>query len=109
MGLDIYIVNDWEPTSKLMEGNNTVNVVKTFEAWTSFSSLNDYLKKGDIVDDEMVNYFTNVMPPAFHTSNIIQMGEPYNHVNGKATYHTLQKTSKGWTYVGDCHRGKTHK
>jgi len=79
--------------------------IKTYKEWEG--SLYDYLKVGDIVDDEMVDYFINVLPPVTFKSYLVQMGEPYSHVNGKATYSTLYKSTEGWTYMGNCHRGET--
>jgi hypothetical protein len=79
--------------------------MKTYLDWRG--SLNEYLQIGDQVDKEMVDYFINVLPPACWNSRVIQIGEPYYHVEGKATYNTLKNTSEGWTYAGTCHRGQT--
>jgi len=78
--------------------------MKTYENWNC--SLNEYLQIGDIVDEEMADYFIEVLPPATFTNSIIQIGEAYSHVNGRATYSTLKNTSEGWTYCGNCHRGE---
>jgi hypothetical protein len=80
-------------------------MVKTYEEWDG--SLNEYLQVGDIVDEEMADHFINVLPPATMNSQCIQMGEPYSHVNGKATFSTLKGSKDGWVYVGNCHRGET--
>lgn len=77
---------------------------KTFENWNG--SLNEYLQKGDIVDAEFYNYFLDVLPPVTFNNNIVQLGEPYSHVNGKATYSTIARTEDGWMYCGNCHRGE---
>lgn len=66
-----------------------------------------FLQIGDLVDKEFVEYFINVMPPATMNSHCIQIGEPYSHMNGKATFSTLKKTEEGWVYAGHCHRGQT--
>ena len=79
--------------------------MKTYENWNC--SLNEYLQIGDIVDEEMADYFIEVLPPATFTNSIIQIGEAYSHVNGRATYSTLKNTNEGWTYCGNCHRGET--
>lgn len=78
--------------------------VKSYANWTG--DLYEYLKFGDIVDNEMYNHFVNVMPPAALNSDYVQMGEPYSHVNGKPTYETLVKIDGNWTYCGHCHWGK---
>lgn len=80
-------------------------MLKKYSDW--HGSLNEYLQPGDLVDEEMVDHFINVLPPATLNGSIIQMGEPYSHVNGRPTYHTLHRTSEGWCYAGCCHRGKT--
>lgn len=79
--------------------------MKTYKDWNG--DLGDYLKVGDVVDQEMADYFLNVMPPACWKGNLIQIGEPYNHINGKATYATILSTTRGWEYRGHCHRGQT--
>lgn len=79
---------------------------KTYADWKG--NLSDYLQIGDLVDDEIVENFENVLPPAFWNSYIIQMGEPYSHdAEGRPTYPTLHKLHQGWTYAGHCYRGKT--
>lgn len=79
--------------------------MKTYENWKG--SLNEFLEIGDLVDQEFINYFINVLPPATYNSHCIQIGEPYSHINGKATYSTLKGTSDGWVYTGHCHKGMT--
>lgn len=79
--------------------------MKKYSDW--HGSLSEYLQVGNLVDEEMVKYFINVLPPVTMNGSIIQMGEPYNHVNGKPIYHTLHRTPEGWHYDGCCHRGKT--
>lgn len=79
-------------------------IIKTYANWTG--DLYEYLQVGDIVDNEIYNHFVNVMPPACLNSKLVQMGEPYSHVNGKPTYETLAKVDGNWTYCGHCHWGK---
>lgn len=82
--------------------------IKTYAGWEgSNKNLNEYLVVGDLVDEAMVNYFVDVLPPLCMNGQIIQIGEPYSHVNGKATWYTLSKTSNGWMYCGLCHKGQT--
>jgi hypothetical protein len=80
-------------------------MIKTYENWNC--SLSEYLQIGDLVDEEMKNYFRDVLPPATCNYNCIQIGEPYSHVDGRATYATLKRTSEGWAYAGHCWRGQT--
>jgi hypothetical protein len=83
----------------------TTAVVKRYDDWKG--SLNEFLQVGDLVDEKFVDYFINVLPPACMTQSVIQMGEPYSHINGRATYPTLARTKDGWTYAGNCFRGET--
>ena len=80
--------------------------IKTFANWQG--SLSEYLQIGDVVDEEMADYFLNVLPPACWRADLIQIGEPYSHVNGRATYATLRKQNGEWVYAGHCHRGEYH-
>jgi len=79
--------------------------VKKYSDWQG--DLGDFLQVGDLVDQEMVDYFLNVLPPITWNNNIIQISEPNDHVDGKATYSTLVNSSEGWRYAGNCHRGQT--
>lgn len=84
---------------------NETKAVKTYANWRG--SLDEYLQIGDLVDEEIADYFIEVLPPATWRADLIQMGEPHSHVGGRATYPTLQRTADGWKYIGNCHRGLT--
>jgi hypothetical protein len=53
-------------------------------------------------------YFLEVLPPACYLANVIQIGEPYDHVDGRATFSTIYKPlgAQNWLYAGHCHRGE---
>jgi len=80
-------------------------MLKTYADWEG--TLDEYLTVGCLVDQEMVNYFLNVLPPTYWSGYVIQLGEPSSHIGGKATYETLEKTNLGWTYAGVCFKGQT--
>jgi hypothetical protein len=86
---------------------------KTKAGWdASRLDLSRYLEIGDEVDEELADYFLGVLPPAFYNNSIIQIGEPYDHVNGRPTYSTIARivgvTSAGpWKYAGHCYCGQT--
>ncbi len=46
-----------------------MSTLKTLNGWTDFAdrtgrtSIYDYLHKGDIIEESLVDYFMNVMPP----------------------------------------------
>jgi hypothetical protein len=83
--------------------------IKTLAGWHEAKvDLDRYLQIGDAVDEEMMDYFLGVLPPATFRANLIQIGEPYSHVNGRATFSTIYKPlgAPNWLYAGHCHRGE---
>lgn len=80
-------------------------VVKSYENWEG--SLNEYLKVGDKVDEEMYNHFLNILPPLIFTDSMLQVSEPYDWVGSKNTYVTFILQDGYWTYMGHCHRGES--
>ena len=78
--------------------------MKTYEGWRG--NLDDYLKAGDEVDEEMVNHCANVVPPIHFGSSFVQMGEPFSHINGRATYATFYQEDGRWYYAGHCYAGE---
>ena len=81
--------------------------IKTMADWNG--SLSDCFRVGDLVSEEIVEWFINVLPPACLNGSCIQIGEPYSHVDGHATYPTLKNTAYGWVYAGNCFHGQTEK
>lgn len=57
-------------------------LVKTYEGWqeSGLPTFEDYCKPGDTVDEAMVDYFMNCVPPVSMSSSCAQAGEAYNHV-----------------------------
>lgn len=98
------------------DGNSTYGIVEgyftdeerlfIFTQWTQLE-IDTEMKIGDVVDDETVENYINVLPPATYNSLLIQMGEPYSHIGDKATYPTLAKVDGQWTYAGHCYRGES--
>lgn len=83
--------------------------MKTMAGWHEAKvDLDRYLEIGDAVDEEMADYFIGVLPPATWRADLIQIGEPYSHVAGRATFSTLYKPlgAQAWLYAGHCHRGE---
>jgi hypothetical protein len=78
--------------------------MKTLAGWNASDcgSLRGYLEIGDLVDDEMYYYFLGVVPPLVNTSEMLQVNEPCDHVNGRATYLTFVRKNDAWTFAGEC-------
>ena len=90
--------------------------MKTFKEWCdSNESLSDFLEPGDEVDEEMVDYFMDIMPPHRMSFGYLQVGEPYDHIlvkdgkeeEYKAIYSTFYKKNGKWFYAGHCTTGTT--
>ena len=82
--------------------------IKTYSQWSeSRKDLSEFLQIGDIVDEEIVDFCLNVLPPKTWNNSIIQIGEAVDFVEGKQTYSTLKNTSDGWIWAGTCHKGQT--
>lgn len=87
--------------------------IKTLDGWCEFSdrtgkeSIYDYLRVGDIVSEDIVDNFMNMLPPRAMSYGYLQVGEPYNHVYDisralRATYMTFAKCDGHWRYYGNC-------
>lgn len=87
--------------------------VKSLDGWTKFTDetgngdLNAYLQEGDVVDEAMVDYFMNLLPPRTMSYGYLQIGEPRGMAtdeNGKMkeTYGTFAKYEGLWHYQGNC-------
>lgn len=74
--------------------------LKTREGWEG--SLDDYLALGDQVDEDMAMYFLEVLPPAFFSSMLVQIGEPADHrgAGDRPRYDTVQRSGGLWYYTG---------
>ena len=87
--------------------------MKTFRNWTATAmSLTSFLKPGDEVDQEMADYFINAVPPKTMTTDLIQLGEPYDHFRDQArkyrpVFATLKRQGEKWFYAGICFSGQS--
>lgn len=76
--------------------------MKTLQQCTKAKQpLSEFLKYGDNVDQSIVDYFIEVLPPITMNSKCVQMGEPYNHnALGQPQYLTLENFNNVWIYTG---------
>jgi len=94
--------------------------IKTLAGWGEFceetgkSSWGNYVSPGDLVDEEVYDYFLNVLPPRSFSAGYLQVGEPFSHrANPKtgicqATYMTFVSANNGlYRYCGNCFAGET--
>jgi hypothetical protein len=81
--------------------------LKTMAGWhLAAVDLGKYLQIGDAVAEDMATYFLEVLPPATWRETLIQIGEPYSHVRGRATFATIYKKGGLWIWAGNCYRGE---
>lgn len=89
--------------------------LKTMNGWGKYADENHdgswdkYCKAGDLVDEEVYNYFLNVLPPRGMGRGYLQVGEPYSSAfdpefgKWRQTYSTFRRVQKGvWMYLGHC-------
>lgn len=86
----------------------------TFDLWhATGKDFTEIARPGEEVDDLIIGYFINVLPPRSLQSGYMQVGEPYSHRedktgNWKATYLTFKKNIYAqWIYCGPCFKGET--
>ena len=76
---------------------------KTCEGWKkSGKALDVYLDYGDAVDEDLVWYLIECMPPPLYGSTVAMLGEPQDH-NGEGyapRYITALKVDETWRYAG---------
>lgn len=88
--------------------------IKKLEDWkkSNAKSFDDFFKAGDIVGEDVVNYFSDIVPPITFYDDFIQIGEPYDEKidfednKWKNIYATFEKEGKYWIYKGNCFRNK---
>ena len=72
-----------------------------------------YVQSGDIVDEEIVNYFASVDEPITMNNELIQCGRwagkgfDDKTLQARRIYYTFAKESKNWIYCGKCFINKT--
>lgn len=88
--------------------------VKTFAGWEHTGlDFEYYCSPGDKVDDELVEYFANIVPPVIYSSKYVQAGEPQDCVpvskdkptECQNTYATFAWNGSSWVYLGECFKG----
>ena len=90
-----------------LQNGGTIVEIKTMDDWHQDGrDLGKYLQIGDAVAEDVADYFLGVLPPATQLSNLIQIGEPNDHIRGRATFATIYKTGGIWRWMGFCYRGE---
>ena len=84
-------------------------MVKSLRAWrdSQNKTIEEFLNVGDIVDGDMVDYFTNILPPKRWNRNFLQVGENCDSIDGRNTYLTFKKDHGKWSYCGQSYIDST--
>lgn len=84
--------------------------MKTYKEWmdSDTKTIEEYLNVGDEVDNEIIEHFTEILPPKTCNLCMLQVGEPSYHIDGKALYMTFTNENSKWIYKGDCFKGKNN-
>lgn len=97
-----------------LEGEEfAMDIKKTLDGWGEANTdIKNYLSVEDIVSEDLVDYFLNILPPANFKGGYLQVGEVMDHIsdsNGKlhATYLTFAKIDGEWKYKGECFFNQT--
>ena len=93
-------------------------MIKTLEQWYEFSertgkeSIYDFLVVGDIVDESIITYFTNILIPKAVSYNYLQIGEIHSYHYDisrrlRPCYMTFSKGNENWRFNGVCFEYET--
>ena len=86
------------------------------KVWNKDWFIFDAMKIGDYVEENIVDDFINMLPPACMRSDCSQIGDPHSsrldEITGKYrnTYETFKRVAeRTWEYCGDCFIGENVK
>lgn len=114
--LDEFIYAVFDTYEDAKEYYNNIIKPKTMDDWNNSKEnyFENFFRPGDIVSQDVVDYFVNALPPITFREHFVQAGEPYNHRIDpedkicKATYTTFEKGIENWIYRGNCFKNKNY-
>lgn len=86
--------------------------IVTMDDWRRAGDFERAARPGDQVEEEIVEDFLNVLPPATNSATLVQCGEPVSHCydpdtgHWRPTYTTFSQRDGLWYYCGNCFIGK---
>lgn len=87
--------------------------MKTYKNWNgSGLDFTEFCKVDEEVDEDIVDYFTSVLPPARMAKGYLQVGEPmstrWQEGRGyRETFMTFVSVADKWYYNGCCFLGES--
>lgn len=102
------IANEVERRRAECAGTGLKTLGKWFES--GLPTAEDYLEPGDEVDEDLIGYFLDVLPPRTNRTGLLQVGGEIStakDVNGRwqPTYLTFKRRGGTWRYAGRCFEG----
>ena len=85
----------------------------TMKDWQEAGDFSECAKPGDAVEEAIVDEFLGCVPPVVLRADLMQCGEPANHMEDprtgkwRATFTTFAKRGDAWYYCGKCFAGDT--
>lgn len=98
--------------------------IKSIKGWQQFADehkgenmdWDSYCKPGDLVSEDVYDYFLNILLPRTMSGGMLQVGEPHSHMMNpktgeyQATYATFETIGKDdgamfYRYCGNCFAG----
>lgn len=102
------IANEVERRRAECAGTGLKTLGKWFES--GLPTAEDYLEPGDEVDEDLIGYFLDVLPPRTNRAGLLQVGGEIStakDVNGRwrPTCLTFKRQGGTWRYAGRCFEG----
>ena len=102
------IANEVERQRAECAGTGLKTLGKWFES--GLPTAEDYLEPGDKIDEDLIGYFLDVLPPRTNRAGLLQVGGEIStakDVNGRwqPTYLTFKRQGGTWRYAGRCFEG----
>ena len=95
----------------------TSKEIKSMADWSNsgLENFDDFFFPGDKVAEDVVEYYTNIMPPVTFSRRLVQAGEAHDTLPESSepeakwhnTYMTFAVKDGSWVYVGNCFEGET--
>ena len=102
------IANEVERLRTELAGTGPKTLEKLLES--GLPTVEDYLEPGDEVDDALVEYFLDILPPRTNRAGLLQVGGEIStakNIDGcwLPTYLTFKRQGGTWLYAGRCFAG----
>lgn len=102
------IANEVERQRAECAGTGLKTLGKWFES--GLPTAEDYLEPGDKVDEDLIGYFLDVLPPRTNRAGLLQAGGEISTVKNIGggwlpTHLTFKQQGGTWRYAGRCFAG----